>query len=1036
MGKKRIDTLLVERGLAETRAKAKALIMAGEVTAGGNSVTKSGTLVDENIEIKIREPLPYVSRGGIKLAYALDAFQMDVSGMVAADIGASTGGFTDCLLQRGAKKVYAIDVGYGQLDYTLRQDERVVVMERTNARYPVSLPEKVDLATLDLSFISVTKVIPSAIELLEDGGNLLVLIKPQFEARRGEVGKGGIIKDPQLHARVLGRFINWVVEKRLRLLGLVASPILGSSGNRELYFEANMPAPMRFGITDNYGGDHQVSSQSLGLNEWYQIVGTYDGSEQKLYVNGELDNTLAWSGSFTINSGAMLGRDIEGGQYFNGSMDDIRIYNRVLSAEEVELLYHEGGWDLPLNIVSTSPVQNALNVAQNAAVAVTFDLEMDEASIDETTFVVHASQTGLLNGTYSYDASTYTATFTPDSPFKVGERVSVTLTGGVESVEGGRLDQPYTWTFTTEVTRGSGEFLDHATYPTGGGSYSVYTGDLDGDGDIDLAVANASSDYVSVLLGVGDGTFAAADNYSAGNHPISVTAADLDGDGNQDLAVANALSDNVSVLMGVGDGSFAGAVYYAAGDEPRLVIAVDFNGDGDLDLAVPNGDSDDVSVLLGVGDGTFAGAVSYTTVDYPRSVTAADFDSDGDLDLAVANSNTDNVSVLLGIGDGTFAGAEYYTAGDFPLSVTAADLDGDGNMDLIVANALSDNVSVLLGVGDGTFAGVINYTVGDYPYSVTAADLDGGGDLDLVVANGHSDNISVLSGAGDGTFAGAVNYAAGDEPRSLSATDLDGDGDLDLATANYNSSNVSVLLNAGGAPPVAGLVAYYPFNGDAADESGNGYDGTVFEATLAEDRFGNTASAYNFDGVDDYIRITHHENIDFNNSESFTLTSWINTTSSSGQFILDKHRQDISFTEQQYNMYSNEGSLGIGSISFGIEDVNNPPGATSWDDNNSYGWNDGNWHHIAAIRNRDESKLYLFIDGNHGWSSCFVDWYYWNHYVRIGGRIAFHDINSPGNNRPVLHATDYILRNNKDLKTVIRAKTDDKGVLVIERKEK
>jgi len=226
---------MVERGLAESRAKAQALIMAGKVRVGENIVIKAGTLVSEDVEIMVKEPLPYVSRGGIKLAHALDVFQINVSGMVAADIGASTGGFTHCLLQRGTKKVYAIDVGYGQLDYRLRKDKKVVVMERINARYPVSLPEKIDLATIDLSFISVTKVIPSAIELLKENGTLLILIKPQFEAKRAEVGRGGIIKDPQLHARVLGRFIKWAVAHDLRLRGLTASPILGSSGNREFF---------------------------------------------------------------------------------------------------------------------------------------------------------------------------------------------------------------------------------------------------------------------------------------------------------------------------------------------------------------------------------------------------------------------------------------------------------------------------------------------------------------------------------------------------------------------------------------------------------------------------------------------------------------------------------------------------------------------------------------------------------------------------------------------------------------------------------
>jgi len=226
---------MVARGLVESRAKAQALIMAGEVVVAGKATIKPGTLVSEEAAITILEPPPFVSRGGIKLEYVLDQLQLDVSAKVVVDIGASTGGFTDCLLKRGASRVYAVDVGYGQLDYRLRRDSRVVVMERMNARYPIPLPEKVDLATIDLSFISVKKVIPSVAKLLKDNGYLLVLIKPQFEAKREEVGKGGVIKEPLVHAMVLGRFITWVVEHGFRLRGLVASPILGSSGNKEFF---------------------------------------------------------------------------------------------------------------------------------------------------------------------------------------------------------------------------------------------------------------------------------------------------------------------------------------------------------------------------------------------------------------------------------------------------------------------------------------------------------------------------------------------------------------------------------------------------------------------------------------------------------------------------------------------------------------------------------------------------------------------------------------------------------------------------------
>jgi 23S rRNA (cytidine1920-2'-O)/16S rRNA (cytidine1409-2'-O)-methyltransferase len=233
--KRRLDSLLVERGLVESQTKAQALIMAEEVMVDGKAVTKSGTLVAEEAVITVIEPPPFVSRGGFKLDYTLDWFQLDVSHKVVADVGASTGGFTDCLLKRGVSRVYAIDVGYGQLDYRLRQDPQVVVMERVNARYPITLPEKVDLATIDVSFISVKKVIPSVAQLVKESGNLLVLVKPQFEARRGEVGKGGVIKQPGVHARVLGRFIAWVIEHSFRVRGLIPSPILGAAGNREFF---------------------------------------------------------------------------------------------------------------------------------------------------------------------------------------------------------------------------------------------------------------------------------------------------------------------------------------------------------------------------------------------------------------------------------------------------------------------------------------------------------------------------------------------------------------------------------------------------------------------------------------------------------------------------------------------------------------------------------------------------------------------------------------------------------------------------------
>ena len=234
-GKTRADLLLVERGLAPTREQAQALIMAGLVYTATGSVLKPGSTIPSTSAVQVRGSLPYVGRGGLKLSHALDHFALDLEDKAVLDVGASTGGFTDCALQRGSRLVYAVDVGHGQLAYQLRQDPRVKVMERTNARYPFGLAGPVDLATIDVSFISVTKVIPSVASHLRPGSPLVVLVKPQFEARKGEIPRGGVIKDPKLHATVLARTIRWVIESGLRLRGLTTSPVLGDAGNREFF---------------------------------------------------------------------------------------------------------------------------------------------------------------------------------------------------------------------------------------------------------------------------------------------------------------------------------------------------------------------------------------------------------------------------------------------------------------------------------------------------------------------------------------------------------------------------------------------------------------------------------------------------------------------------------------------------------------------------------------------------------------------------------------------------------------------------------
>jgi 23S rRNA (cytidine1920-2'-O)/16S rRNA (cytidine1409-2'-O)-methyltransferase len=229
----RLDEALVQRGLADSRSRAQALILAGDALVNGAPVIKAGAMVRGGDELAIKTPPRFVSRGGEKLDKALDAFGVDVAGASVADFGASTGGFSDCLLQRGASRIYAIDVGYGQLAERVRTDPRVVIMDRTNVRFVEALPEPVQLVVIDVSFIGLKLVLPSAKSVLTENGGIVALIKPQFEAGKGQVGKGGVVRDPAIHRRVLEEMFQHAADLDLGIVGLIDSPIRGPAGNVE-----------------------------------------------------------------------------------------------------------------------------------------------------------------------------------------------------------------------------------------------------------------------------------------------------------------------------------------------------------------------------------------------------------------------------------------------------------------------------------------------------------------------------------------------------------------------------------------------------------------------------------------------------------------------------------------------------------------------------------------------------------------------------------------------------------------------------------
>lgn len=263
--KTRLDVLLVERGLQETRQKAQATIMSGLVYVNNQKVDKAGTAVANDAEIEVRgNALRYVSRGGLKLEKAMNTFGLTLDGFLCADIGASTGGFTDCMLQNGAQKVYAVDVGYGQLDWKLRNDERVVCMERTNARYlgHQQIPDELDFASIDVSFISLKLILPAVRGILKPGGHVACLVKPQFEAGREKVGKKGVVRDPAVHLEVLEHFLQHAKESGFTVLDITYSPIRGPEGNIEYlgYLESGEWVEKEFDLKELV----EVSHSDLG----------------------------------------------------------------------------------------------------------------------------------------------------------------------------------------------------------------------------------------------------------------------------------------------------------------------------------------------------------------------------------------------------------------------------------------------------------------------------------------------------------------------------------------------------------------------------------------------------------------------------------------------------------------------------------------------------------------------------------------------------------------------------------------------------
>jgi predicted outer membrane repeat protein len=350
------------------------------------------------------------------------------------------------------------------------------------------------------------------------------------------------------------------------------------------------------------------------------------------------------------------------------------------------------------------------------------------------------------------------------------------------------------------------KFSPAVSYPAGSYPSSIVTGDFNNDNNLDLVVTNfITGNTISVLLGVGDGTFAAPVSYVSGNQSFYLITGDFNNDNNLDIAMARRTDNNLSILLGNGDGTFQSVTEYSlGGSESWSLSAADFNNDDNLDLAVVNFNENTTSVILGNGDGTFGTVTDYPTgTIHSRGITTGDFNDDGNKDIAIGEDSGNHISILLGMGDGTFSIPTVYTTGvsenesDLITSVLliTADFNNDNNLDLVSANENGNNISVLLGSGDGTFATATTYDTGDFTASVAYGDFNNDNNLDLVATNADGNNISVLYGIGNGVFDKAVNYSVGITPFFVTNADFNNDGKLDIAVANLQDNNVSLLLN-------------------------------------------------------------------------------------------------------------------------------------------------------------------------------------------------------------------------------------------------
>lgn len=448
-------------------------------------------------------------------------------------------------------------------------------------------------------------------------------------------------------------------------------------------------------------------------------------------------------------------------------------------------------------VVGTQPTANALHQITTTSISVEFTQPLDTTSVTQSSFQVLGRWSAMRSGTFSFSANSRTATFTPTDPFSAGETVFVMLSTDIRNQSGTAMSRGYAWSFWIASRAGTMNFLNIATFNPGSTPYGGYGGDLDADGDLDLAICNENSRDVAVFLNQNNTSLSGPVSYPAGYRCSPSEAADFDADGRLDLAVANISDNDVSILLGNGDGTFQPQVRYPVGWEPRGLTMLDAEGDGDMDLITANRVRGDMSLLINLGDGTFAPEISFEGfVGGETGTLACDMNNDGIPDLVVVGHSSNQVSVLLGDGTGNFQLHHRRTVGDSPWMVTCADVNGDGFND--VGAALSDQgeAAVLLNDGTGNLLAPNLYDTGSFPIAFDFGDLNGDGHLDFA-SSAFFGGYDLYTNQGDGTFGNRLFLPAIFSGSCTILHDIDSDGDLDISAVDEVVDRLFIFNQSG-----------------------------------------------------------------------------------------------------------------------------------------------------------------------------------------------------------------------------------------------